>query len=83
MPPFVDGTEACADVDTALFFSRHVAQAKAYCAACPAEQPCLQYALTATGVSGVALDGVWGGTTRPERARMRAKLKLPLGGATP
>src|SRR5512133_461194 len=41
-------------------------RAKAVCRVCPAVDACLAYAL-----ADRELDGVWGGTTKPERQRMR------------
>ena len=40
------------------------AEAKAYCGRCPVAAQCLRFAMK-TGV-----DGVWGGTTTPERRRL-------------
>lgn len=56
---------ACS-VDPELFFDgRYTAFARALCARCPLGEPCLAYALAVT------VDGVWAGTTRAERVRLR------------
>lgn len=60
----------CRDKDPNLFFPLGKGRAaldqaevaKAYCRACPSQEPCLAYAL-ATG----QLLGVWGGTSPEER----------------
>lgn len=62
----------CLDVDTEVFFPDQdiaglVEPARRYCAVCPALTPCLAYALL------TAVDGVWGGTTAPERAQLRTR----------
>ena len=60
---------ACLPYDTAIFFPYSpydIDQTAAdLCAACPVAEPCLDYALR------YQLDGTWGGTTAPGRARMR------------
>lgn len=48
-----------------------VRAAKDACARCHMQDECLQYAL-ASGVT----DGIWGGTTPPERERLRRKLGI-------
>ncbi len=61
---------ACSTADPDLFFPisssgparRQVAQAKAICTRCHAQQACLGYALDAGPVQGI-----WGGTTEAER----------------
>lgn len=58
----------CAQTDPKVFFppaGGDPGPAKRICARCPARRACLEYALSAD------LPGVWGGTTRHERARMR------------
>lgn len=68
---------ACAQVvDPNVFFTdprtmpgRQYAQdAKAICATCPVIEPCLSYALSLGTV-----EGVWGGTTEPERRQLIAR----------
>jgi WhiB family redox-sensing transcriptional regulator len=55
----------CRQIDTGeLFFPEKggsTAPAKAVCARCPVQEPCLQYALDHP------VDGVWGGTSVRER----------------
>jgi len=46
--------------------SASVRRAKAVCAACPARARCLEWALKANEI-----EGVWGGMTPAERARIR------------
>jgi WhiB family redox-sensing transcriptional regulator len=58
----------CRGVDPDVFYpsSDDEAQsAKAICAQCPVQQPCLEYAL-----ANRERDGVWGGATERERRRM-------------
>jgi WhiB family redox-sensing transcriptional regulator len=65
---------ACRDADPDLFFPvgtagpglRQVDEAKRICRACPAQAPCLAWALD----HGVG-SGVWGGTTEEERRAIR------------
>lgn len=59
---------ACRDVPTDVFFPVSESQsdaAKAICAACPAREECLEYALEVRPG-----DGVWGGLTATERHRL-------------
>lgn len=64
---------ACTDADAEMFFpvgtgiaARHdVAAAKAVCGRCDVRQECLSWAL------GMAVTGVWGGLSEPERRRVR------------
>lgn len=80
--PRYDGTQACAGADLELFFptrrglaaAESIRVAKALCATCSFLAPCLRYAVTAQGSSGVFVAGVWGGTTQAERTRMRLNL---------
>jgi WhiB family transcriptional regulator, redox-sensing transcriptional regulator len=66
---------ACHDADPELFFPIgttgpalvQIGEAKRICRACPAQAPCLAWALE----NGVA-DGIWGGTTHDERRAIRA-----------
>lgn len=53
---------ACQSADPTLFFSAHVAAAKAVCADCPVVEDCLRYAL-----DNREPIGVWGGLTVEER----------------
>jgi WhiB family redox-sensing transcriptional regulator len=70
---------ACHGTDPELFFpisvtGRSVPQisaAKAVCGRCAVSENCLSYALR------VMPDGIWGGTTREERAAVRLRLVRP------
>jgi WhiB family redox-sensing transcriptional regulator len=65
---------ACRDADPDLFFPigtagpalRQIEEAKRICRACPAQAPCLAWALD----HGVG-SGVWGGATEAERRALR------------
>lgn len=65
---------ACIEVDPELFFpvsvrgygARQVQEAKGVCAGCLVIGDCLKWALESTPMP----DGIWGGTTEEERARM-------------
>ncbi len=65
---------ACRSCSPELFFPAgttgaaldEIQAAKAVCAACPVQTPCLRFAL----VTGQAY-GIWGGTTEEERVAMR------------
>jgi WhiB family transcriptional regulator, redox-sensing transcriptional regulator len=71
---------ACHHADPELFFPigttgpalAQIGEAKRICRACPAQAPCLAWALE----NGVA-DGIWGGTTHGERRAIRALLGNP------
>jgi WhiB family transcriptional regulator, redox-sensing transcriptional regulator len=73
-PPVLDGA-ACKGADTDLFFGpsaefvtarqQREAQAKAFCARCPARAECLEYALDTREAYGV-----WGGANEDERRAM-------------
>ena len=78
--PF-DGRQLCATVDKDWFFpdehedtnqvmSLKTMNAKAVCKACPLMLSCLEYALKTP-----ALEGIWGGTTREERRRIRKRIR--------
>jgi len=70
------GRAACAGVDSALFFpSKGEASdaAKALCAGCSVKTECLTFALEHD------CQGVWGGTTQRERARLRRPPRLRKG----
>lgn len=59
---------ACRYVDPELFFppsAEYASTALSVCRRCPARQACLDYALEAE-----IRDGVWGGKTREQRARI-------------
>lgn len=59
---------ACREDDVELFFATDEATqdaAVARCQACPVQEACLEYALSAREPYGV-----WGGTTEQERKRM-------------
>jgi WhiB family transcriptional regulator, redox-sensing transcriptional regulator len=65
----------CRDLPPSLFFpssSTGVAEAKRYCAGCPVNRECLQYALD----NGLA-HGVWGGTSERERRRLARRQGQP------
>lgn len=66
-PPVETTRPACQGTDTDLFFpvGADSARPKAFCRACPIREACLAYALA------YDVRGVWGGTTRPERNRIR------------
>ena len=65
---------ACRDTDPDLFFPvgttgpaiEQIENAKAVCATCDAQIPCLEFALTTNQDSGV-----WGGTSEEERRKLR------------
>jgi WhiB family redox-sensing transcriptional regulator len=65
---------SCRSVDPDLFFPvgttglalDQIEQAKAVCRACPAQAPCLEFALSTNQESGV-----WGATSEEERRKLR------------
>lgn len=65
---------ACRDTSPDLFFPvgttgpaiEQIAQAKAVCAQCEVQGPCLEFALVTNQDSGV-----WGGTSEEERRKLR------------
>jgi len=65
---------ACRDTDPDLFFPvgttgpaiAQIEAAKAVCNACPAKNPCLEFALATNQDSGI-----WGGTSEEERRKLR------------
>jgi len=65
---------ACRDTSPDLFFPvgttgpaiEQIAQAKAVCATCDVQGPCLEFALVTNQDSGV-----WGGTSEEERRKLR------------
>lgn len=73
--PNFEGREACAGVDTEIFFPPEGLRgsdkrAKDICARCPVKQRCLDFALPR-----VWIHGVWGGTNNYERKQMRKRLR--------
>lgn len=90
-PPFMDGTELCAQADPDTWFPEKggsARQAKQICASCPLRQPCLEYALA----NGEQF-GIWGGSSLREREAMpgfkpappapREPAKAPVAPALP
>lgn len=68
------GRAACAnDVIADRWTDKDATTLKVLCARCPLQRPCLQYALDHDVV------GVWGGTTRKERMRLRRQAPEPVG----
>ena len=69
--PKFDGTQGCVELDTELFYpiafidQGETKTLKNLCNNCPFTQPCQEYALAHEG------HGFWGGTTPPERERIR------------
>ena len=65
---------ACRDTSPDLFFPvgttgpaiEQITEAKAVCATCEAQGPCLEYAMVTNQDSGV-----WGGTSEEERRKLR------------
>lgn len=69
---------ACRGVDTNLFFpgpgqGDKVREARAYCETCPVIGECLRFALHFPDRD---LPGIYGGTTEPERRKLRLRLKI-------
>ena len=63
---FLWQTEAkCGGTKTSLFFDKDEREAKKICRTCPVKADCLQDALV------YDYDGVWGGTTRRERRKIK------------
>lgn len=68
------GEAACRDTDPELFFPLgttgpaldQLEEAKAVCRGCPAQAPCLEFALATNQEAGV-----WGGTSEEERRKLR------------
>lgn len=67
-----EGAACTRDVDVDFFpapdNTRAVARAKAMCAGCPVQEDCLIFAIETNQP-----DGIWGGYTAKERARMRRR----------
>ncbi|HET9690969.1 MAG TPA: WhiB family transcriptional regulator [Acidimicrobiales bacterium] len=65
---------ACRDTDPDLFFPvgttgpaiEQIESAKLVCTQCPAQVPCLEFALATNQESGI-----WGGTSEEERRKLR------------
>ena len=65
---------SCRDTDPDLFFPigttgpalEQIEAARAVCMECPAQEPCLEFALATNQESGV-----WGGTSEEERRKLR------------
>lgn len=75
--PPVDGTEMCARTDPDAWFPEagnfsHRYGAPTLCDGCHVQVECLEFALTATAGDRPVV-GVWGGTTNPQRQRIRAQ----------
>lgn len=74
---------ACRDADPELFFPvgmtgpalRQIREAKRICCGCPAQAPCLAWALD----HGVT-DGVWGATTEGQRRALRSLVRGTTNG---
>lgn len=63
----------CAQTDPELFFPMkgdHAREAKALCASCDVSTPCVEFAIANN------MSGIWGGTTRRERAFIARKREL-------
>ena len=77
---------ACRSCNPELFFPagttgaavHEIAAAKAVCAECPVQSPCLRFAL-ATGQGY----GIWGGTTEDERVMIRRLARERRAAALP
>jgi WhiB family redox-sensing transcriptional regulator len=68
-PPFMDGSELCAQTDPEVFFPEKggsTAEAKRVCADCPLQDPCLTFALVHN-----ERFGIWGGRSERERRGMK------------
>jgi WhiB family redox-sensing transcriptional regulator len=67
---------ACRSVDPALFFPigttgpavSHIQEAKAVCVTCPAQAPCLEFAMVTNQESGI-----WGGASEEDRRVLRRR----------
>ena len=73
--PRVFDAAACVDQPAEIFSSSHpsrVALAKRVCSACPIKSECLEWALEHPE------EGVWGGTTRPERELKVKQVSMTL-----
>jgi hypothetical protein len=82
LPPWLSSPEdpSCRGADPALFFPEdyglgrraQIEEARALCSACPVRALCLEWAVAITD-----LEGVWAGTTPPQRRRIRTGKTLP------
>ena len=66
----------CTEVDSEIFFpgkGGSTREAEKVCAGCEVREPCLEYAL-----AHYEDHGIWGGTSRNERRRIRAQRGLPV-----
>ena len=72
------GKAACSGLDPAVFYpptDEDADEAKAICAACPVQEPCLEHAIEMR-----EKNGVWGGATERERLRIiRRRRRLRSG----
>jgi WhiB family redox-sensing transcriptional regulator len=62
------GRAACRGIDPAVFYpptEEDADEAKAICAQCPVQEPCLEHA-----IDNREKNGVWGGATERERLRI-------------
>jgi WhiB family redox-sensing transcriptional regulator len=74
---------ACRDPDPELFFPigtagpalRQIREARRICCSCPAQAPCLAWAL-----DHEVTDGVWGGTTAGQRRAIRSLARVTPNG---
>lgn len=69
----LDGTQPCRHNDPDLWFPREhevSTEARTICAGCQFRQPCLTYALAHRE------EGIWGGTSEPQRAYIRKQLRI-------
>ena len=76
--PYFDGTQPCMDADPELFFPEspediyhNSRKAKEICNQCAFKTLCLDYALT------VDVVGIWAGTTKTDRRKLRKEKNLP------
>ena len=78
--PAFDGTQPCASVDPELFFPEgpsnvHLSAKRAItpiCGSCEFSAPCLDYALKND------VQGLWAGTTEPDRKAIRRKKGIKI-----
>ena len=73
----------CKDVPPEIFFPETKAEkvenlpkAKAICNSCSVKEPCLDYALA---LSASDAQGIWAGTEKDERARLRRQRRRKAG----
>ena len=82
--PVFDGTQACANMDTNLFYYEENAGPRTsetaarnrfllgVCNACPFKQPCFEYAIYNERY------GFWGGTTQEQREKIRKVMGIKV-----